>query len=35
MLARGKFVVKLPRQRGEEIVSGGKGERFDLVTEKR
>jgi hypothetical protein len=29
MLTRGKLVVKLPKARVEEIVSGGDGERFD------
>ncbi|HLJ14992.1 MAG TPA: hypothetical protein VKV15_10885 [Bryobacteraceae bacterium] len=29
MFARGKFVAKLPRQRVDELVSGGQGERFD------
>lgn len=29
MSAKGKFVVKLPKARVDELVSGGKGERFD------
>jgi len=29
MLARGKFVVKRPQQRVNELVSGGLGEHFD------
>ncbi len=29
MLTRGKFVAKLPRQRVDELVDSGKGERFD------
>jgi TfoX/Sxy family transcriptional regulator of competence genes len=29
MFARGKFVAKLPKQRVDELVSGGIGERFD------
>ena len=29
MFARGKFVAKLPRERVDEMVSAGKGERFN------
>jgi len=29
MFARGKFVAKLPKERVDEIVNVGKGERFD------
>jgi TfoX/Sxy family transcriptional regulator of competence genes len=29
MFGRGKFVAKVPRQRVDELVSGGVGERFD------
>ena len=29
MLVRGQLVVKLPRQRVDELVAGGHGERFD------
>lgn len=29
MFGRGKFVAKLPKKRVDELVSGGKGERFD------
>lgn len=29
MFGRGKFVAKLPKQRVDELVSGGIGERFD------
>jgi TfoX/Sxy family transcriptional regulator of competence genes len=29
MLARGKFVAKLPKKRVDELVSTGKGKRFD------
>src|ERR1043166_2881562 len=29
MLVRGALVVKLPRQRVDELVGGGRGERFD------
>lgn len=29
MLSRGKFVAKLPRQRVDELVKAGQGERFD------
>ncbi len=29
MVARGKFVAKLPRNRVDDLVSGGIGERFD------
>lgn len=29
MFPRGRFVVKLPRVRVDELVSAGKGERFD------
>src|SRR5579864_1709698 len=29
MYARGQFVAKLPRQRVDELISQGKGERFD------
>lgn len=29
MFARGKFVAKLPKERVDEIVNAGKGERFD------
>jgi len=29
MFARGKFVAKLPKERADEIVNVGKGERFD------
>src|SRR5438105_3652089 len=29
MLVRGKLVLKLPRQRVDELVAGGHGERFD------
>lgn len=29
MLVRGQMVVKLPRHRVDEMVEGGKGERFD------
>ena len=29
MFGRGKFVAKLPKQRVDDLVSGGVGERFD------
>jgi hypothetical protein len=29
MSSKGKFVVKLPKKRVDELVSGSKGERFD------
>ncbi len=29
MSSKGKFVVKLPKERVDELVSSGKGERFD------
>ena len=29
MFGRGKFVTKLPKQRVDELVTGGKGTRFD------
>ena len=29
MFGRGKFVAKLPKERVDELVNGGKGERFD------
>ncbi len=29
MSSEGKFVVKLPKKRVDEVVSGGQGERFD------
>ena len=29
MLVKGKFVAKLPKERVDELVSGGKGEYFD------
>ena len=29
MFGRGRFVVKLPRERVDEVVSAGKGEHFD------
>lgn len=29
MSSKGKFVVKLPKERVDELVDGGKGERFD------
>lgn len=29
MLVRGRLVVKLPRHRVDEMIEGGKGERFD------
>ena len=29
MSSRGKFVVKLPKERVDELVRGGRGERFD------
>ena len=29
MLSQGRFVVKLPRQRVDELIALGKGERFD------
>ncbi len=35
MFARGKFVAKLPRERVDELVNGGTGERFDPGFVKR